>query len=110
MFKRYIIQFARMRVELKGDPMVLPNGAHLYFLGTNARTAQSYHGNIYMDEYFWIHGFLEFRKVASGMAMHKKWRQTYISTPSSLSIPPMRSGPVPTSIAASPRPIGSRLT
>ncbi|WP_323951153.1 terminase ATPase subunit family protein [Aeromonas caviae] len=87
-FKQYIIQFAKEEgVELKGDPMVLPNGAHLYFLGTNARTAQSYHGNIYMDEYFWIHGFLEFRKVASGMAMHKKWRQTYISTPSSLSHP-----------------------
>lgn len=87
-FKQYIIQFAKDEgVELKGDPMVLPNGAHLYFLGTNARTAQSYHGNIYMDEYFWIHGFLEFRKVASGMAMHKKWRQTYISTPSSLSHP-----------------------
>ncbi|MBL0609593.1 terminase ATPase subunit family protein [Aeromonas jandaei] len=87
-FKQYIIQFAKEEgVELKGDPMVLPNGAHLYFLGTNARTAQSYHGNTYMDEYFWIHGFLEFRKVASGMAMHKKWRQTYISTPSSLSHP-----------------------
>lgn len=87
-FKQYIIQFAKDEgVELKGAPMVLPNGAHLYFLGTNARTAQSYHGNIYMDEYFWIHGFLEFRKVASGMAMHKKWRQTYISTPSSLSHP-----------------------
>ncbi|WP_323951313.1 terminase ATPase subunit family protein [Aeromonas veronii] len=87
-FKQYIIQFAKEEgVELKGDPMVLPNGAHLYFLGTNARTAQSYHGNIYMDEYFWIHGFLEFRKVASGMAMHKRWRQTYISTPSSLSHP-----------------------
>ncbi|MGL4448708.1 MAG: terminase ATPase subunit family protein [Shewanella sp.] len=87
-FKQYIIQFAKEEgVELKGDPMVLPNGAHLYFLGTNARTAQSYHGNIYMDEYFWIHGFVEFRKVASGMAMHKKWRQTYISTPSSLSHP-----------------------
>lgn len=87
-FKQYIIQFAKDEgVELKGDPMVLPNGAHLYFLGTNARTAQSYHGNTYMDEYFWIHGFLEFRKVASGMAMHKKWRQTYISTPSSLTHP-----------------------
>ncbi|MFM5115168.1 terminase ATPase subunit family protein [Aeromonas hydrophila] len=87
-FKQYIIQFAKEEgVELTGDPMVLPNGAHMYFLGTNARTAQSYHGNIYMDEYFWIHGFLEFRKVASGMAMHKKWRQTYISTPSSLSHP-----------------------
>lgn len=85
-FKQYIIQFAKEYgdVELRGDPIVLPNGAHLYFLGTNARTAQSYHGNIYMDEYFWIHKFREFRKVASGMAMHKKWRQTYISTPSSI--------------------------
>jgi uncharacterized protein YjcR len=85
-FKQYIVQFAKEHgdVELKGDPIILPNGAHLYFLGTNARTAQSYHGNIYMDEYFWIHKFRDFRKVASGMAMHKKWRQTYISTPSSI--------------------------
>uniref|UniRef100_UPI0020CF9D9C terminase large subunit domain-containing protein n=1 Tax=Salmonella enterica TaxID=28901 RepID=UPI0020CF9D9C len=28
--------------------------------------------------------FQELRKVASGMAIHKKWRQTYFSTPSSL--------------------------
>mgnify|MGYP000046271788 CR=1 FL=1 len=52
--------------------------------GTNARTAQSYHGNLYLDEYFWIPKFQELRKVASGMAIHKKWRQTYFSTPSSL--------------------------
>ncbi|MFB4605056.1 terminase large subunit domain-containing protein, partial [Enterobacter hormaechei subsp. steigerwaltii] len=58
--------------------------ACLYFLGTNARTAQSYHGNLYLDEYFWIPKFQELRKVASGMALHKKWRQTYFSTPSSL--------------------------
>lgn len=85
-FKQYIIQFAKdtADLELRGDPIVLPNGAHLYFLGTNARTAQSYHGNLYFDEYFWVHGFQQLRKVASGMAMHKKWRQTYISTPSSL--------------------------
>lgn len=85
-FKQYIIQFAREygEVELSGDPIVLANGAHLYFLGTNARTAQSYHGNVYMDEYFWINRFTDFRKVASGMAMHAKWRQTYISTPSSV--------------------------
>ncbi|STU54503.1 terminase, ATPase subunit [Klebsiella pneumoniae subsp. pneumoniae] len=25
---------------------------HVVFLGTNARTAQSYHGNLYLDEYF----------------------------------------------------------
>lgn len=84
-FKQYIIEFAReVDVDLKGDPMTLPNGATLYFLGTNARTAQSYHGNLYLDEYFWIPKFQELRKVASGMALHKKWRQTYFSTPSSL--------------------------
>ncbi|MRR51671.1 MAG: terminase ATPase subunit family protein [Rhodocyclaceae bacterium] len=85
-FKEYIRQFAAQTadVDLKGDPIVLPNGATLYFLGTNIRTAQSYHGNLYMDEYFWIGKFQEFRKVASGMALHKRWRQTYFSTPSSL--------------------------
>ncbi|WP_224798158.1 terminase ATPase subunit family protein [Idiomarina abyssalis] len=85
-FRQYIVQFVKdtVGIELRGDPIVLPNGAHLYFLGTNARTAQSYHGNLYLDEYFWIHKFQEFRKVASGMALHKKWRQTYFSTPSSL--------------------------
>lgn len=86
-FKGYIRQFAAEAadIELQGDPIVLPNGATLYFLGTNTRTAQSYHGNLYMDEYFWIPKFQEFRKVASGMALHKHWRQTYFSTPSSIS-------------------------
>lgn len=86
-FKQYIIQFAKdaAGVDLKGDPMVLPNGATLYFLGTNARTAQSYHGNLYLDEYFWIQRFQDLQRVASGMAIHEKWRQTYFSTPSSLS-------------------------
>ncbi|CAJ0695958.1 hypothetical protein LMG18091_02200 [Ralstonia wenshanensis] len=85
-FKQYMVQFAKdaAGVELKGDPIVLPNGATLYFLGTNARTAQSYHGNLYFDEYFWVPRFQELRKVASGMAIHKRWRQTYFSTPSSL--------------------------
>ncbi len=85
-FKQYIIEFVRevTGIELKGDPIELSNGATLYFLGTNARTAQSYHGHLYLDEYFWICRFLDFRKVASGMAMHKKWRQTYFSTPSFL--------------------------
>ncbi|MBI5917776.1 MAG: terminase ATPase subunit family protein [Nitrosomonadales bacterium] len=86
-FKGYIKQFAAEKadIELQGDPIVLPNGATLYFLGTNSRTAQSYHGNLYMDEYFWIPKFREFRKVASGMAMHKHWRLTYFSTPSAKS-------------------------
>lgn len=85
-FKQYIVQFAREAadVDLKGDPIVLPNGAHLYFLGTNARTAQSYHGNFYFDEFFWVPKFGELNKVASGMALHKRWRKTYFSTPSSM--------------------------
>lgn len=86
-FKQYITEFARdsVGVELQGaDKIELFNGATLYFLGTNFRTAQSYHGNLYFDEYFWVYKFQELRKVTSGMAIHKKWRQTYFSTPSSL--------------------------
>lgn len=85
-FKQYIIQFANEAagITLTGDPIVLPNGAHLYFLGTNARTAQGYHGNFYFDEFFWTHNFQELNKVASGMALHKQWRKTYFSTPSSI--------------------------
>lgn len=85
-FKQYIIQFVFevTGVRLSGDPIVLWNGAHLYFLGSNARTAQGYHGNFYFDEFFWTNGFLELNKVASGMALHRKWRKTYFSTPSSM--------------------------
>lgn len=85
-FRTYIVQFVyeETGVELGGDPIQLANGATLYFLGTNSKTAQGYHGDVYLDEYFWIHRFQTFRKVASGMAMHKKWRQTYLSTPSSI--------------------------
>lgn len=85
-FREYIVQFVldSTGVQLTGDPITLSNGATLYFLGTNSKTAQSYHGNLYFDEYFWVHKFQELRKVASGMAMHSKWRQTYISTPSTL--------------------------
>jgi uncharacterized protein YjcR len=92
-FRNYIVQFAaRVGVKLQGDPIVLtseliPEGepaAELIFLGTNARTAQGYHGNFYFDEFFWTYGFEELNKVASAMAMHKRWRRTYFSTPSSI--------------------------
>lgn len=86
-FKQYIRQFALQTcgVDLKGDPIVLANGAELHFLGMNARTAQGYHGNFYFDEFFWTFQFGELNKVASGMAMHKMWRKTYFSTPSAKS-------------------------
>jgi uncharacterized protein YjcR len=92
-FRNYIVQFAaRAGVKLQGDPIVLtadtiPDGepaAELIFLGTNARTAQGYHGNFYFDEFFWTYGFEELNKVASAMAMHKRWRRTYFSTPSTI--------------------------
>ncbi|RQR78886.1 terminase ATPase subunit family protein [Burkholderia sp. Bp9015] len=86
-FRQYICAFARevIEVELTGDTILLPStGAELIFLSTNSKTAQSYHGNFYFDEYFWVHGFKTLNKVASGMAMHKHWRKTYFSTPSSI--------------------------
>ena len=85
-FKQYIVAYAKEAcdLELSGDPIVLSNGATLYFLGTNALTAQGYHGNFYFDECFWTRKFDELNKVASGMAMHKHWRKTYFSTPSSI--------------------------
>lgn len=85
-FRSYILDFAKeVDVELKGDVIKLANDAELYFLGTNSRTAQSYHGNLYLDEYFWIPRYQELRKVASGMSSQKRWRQTYFSTPSAMS-------------------------
>lgn len=85
-FRSYIIDFAKeVDVDLKGESIKLYNDAELIFLGTNSRTAQSYHGNLYVDEVFWIPRYQELRKVASGMASQKRWRQTYFSTPSAMS-------------------------
>lgn len=88
-FIEYIKAFALevIDVELTGDPIVLngPNGqATLYYLGTNALTAQGRHGDVIMDEFMWIRNFLTFRRVASGMASQKRYRQIYLSTPSSI--------------------------
>lgn len=88
-FRSYIVDYAKRtaEVELKGETILLPNGAELIFLGTNSKTAQSYHGNLYFDEIFWVPKFDEMRKVASAMASQKKYRQTYFSTPSTLAHP-----------------------
>ena len=86
LFRNYIVSFAKevLGITLQGDPLVLANGATLYFLGTNSKTAQGYHGNLYFDEFFWTNNFKELNDVATGMASHKKWRITYSSTPSSI--------------------------
>lgn len=94
-FRQYICAFVlnATGVKLEGDPIVLdldgvegPEGEppKLYFLGTNYRTAQGYHGDVYVDECFWIHGFEQINKVASAMASQKRYRKTYFSTPSTL--------------------------
>ncbi|WP_392565152.1 terminase family protein [Utexia brackfieldae] len=84
--RQYIVDFFHdVDIDLKGEVIHFPhNDARIRFLGTNSKTAQSYHGNVYLDEYFWINRFLELRKVASAMASQKRWRQTYLSTPSSI--------------------------
>jgi len=95
-FRSYIIDFVfeATGVELKGNPLVInrqdEEGAilppvHFYFLATNFRTAQSYHGDVYLDETFWLPGFQTFEAVASAMASQKFYRLTYFSTPSTVS-------------------------
>lgn len=86
-FRSYIVDFAQevAGIELKGEVIKLPNAAELMFLGTNSRTAQGRHGNLYVDEYFWIPRYRELKKLAGGMASQKQYRQTNFSTPSAMS-------------------------
>lgn len=98
-FRQYIIEFVFSVTgkTLKGDPMVIhrgwevdreedgpPEPITLYFLGTNYRTAQGYHGDVYIDECFWIYGFEAINKVASAIGTHKRYHKTYFSTPSTV--------------------------
>lgn len=90
-FRGYIKAFARewFDVELYGKDKIelhTPHGeATLYFLSTNSSTSQGYHGDVYIDEYFWIPNFERLNKLASAMASHAKWGKTYFSTPSAKS-------------------------
>ena len=91
MFRSYIVALAKEKfnIDLKGNPLVLNTAkgqATLYFLSNNSKSAQSYSGHVYIDECFWIQGFNELYKVASGMASHKKWRRTLFSTPSAVGL------------------------
>lgn len=95
-FRNYIVQWVQRvcEVTLKGDPIVVQRGEsedgdalepfELHFLGTNYRTAQGYHGDVIIDECFWIYGFEELFKVASAMATQKQYTITLFSTPSTL--------------------------
>ena len=88
-FRTYIINLVgeAWDIELKGNPITLNTRrgpATLYFLSNSSRSAQSYHGHVYLDEFFWMQKFRELYKVATGMAAHKNWRRTLFSTPSAV--------------------------
>ncbi|MFA0607256.1 terminase large subunit domain-containing protein [Vibrio amylolyticus] len=88
-FRAYIVKIAQefWGIELTGNPIVLSNGAGLYFLATNSNSAQSRSGNVYIDEYFWIRDFKKLSDVASACATQTRFRKTYFSTPSSKNHP-----------------------
>lgn len=94
-FRQYIVEFVFQVLgkQLTGDPMVIMrtdedgealDPVALYFLGTNYRTAQGYHGDVYIDECFWIYGFDQINKVASAISTQKRYHKTYFSTPSTI--------------------------
>lgn len=75
-----------IEIDLQGDPIsiTLPcgNTVQLIFLGTNAKTAQSYHGDLYFDEFLgtWL-CYTEKSRISNGCP--KTIQKTYFSTPSS---------------------------
>ena len=88
-FRSYITNLTKKHfdIDLSGNPIILQTEkgpATIYFLSNNSKSAQSYHGHVYIDEFFWINKFNELYKVATGMAAHKKWRRTLLSTPSAV--------------------------
>ncbi len=81
-FKAYIQAFVVKVLgrQLSGEPIVLGNGAELHFCGAKRRTFGGLSGNVYVDEFFWIHPFNELNKVIAGMAARKPHRKTYFSS------------------------------
>jgi len=68
--------------EEAGGAEVRLDGVGLYPLSTNSNTAQGESGDFYFDEFFWVHGFGQLRKVAAAMATLTIYKRTYFSTPS----------------------------
>lgn len=89
-FAMYIKKIAEQffDVELKGgDQITLSNHANLILCANNVSTAQSYAGNVYFDEVFWMSKFSDLYTAASGMATQKQYRETLFSTPSTKTHP-----------------------
>lgn len=92
MFRDYVRLLAKRYIglDLKGNKEKIDlhrDGelwASFYFLSTNTATAQSYHGNVIIDEACWIPQYETLRKVAGGMASQKRYRTSIFSTPSTV--------------------------
>jgi uncharacterized protein YjcR len=104
-FRREIVGWVKRvtGVELKGNPIMLDfaglaedgpalDGVGLYPLSTNSNTAQGESGDFYFDEFFWVHGFAQLRKVAAAMATHTIYKRTYFPRHRPRPTKPMRSG------------------
>jgi phage FluMu gp28-like protein len=82
-----------LQLELQGSKEQIPlhragkPWGGFIFLSTNAATAQSYSGDVYIDEACWIPRFEQLERVASGMATLKHFRKAYVSTPSTVAHP-----------------------
>lgn len=84
-FSMYIKRIADefFNVEIKGgDIITLSNHANLILCANNVSTAQSYSGNVYFDEVFWMSKFIDLYTGAKGMATLGDFRITLFSTPS----------------------------
>lgn len=84
-FSMYIKRIAAefFDVEIKGgDIITLSNHANLILCANNVSTAQSYSGNVYFDEVFWMSKFIDLYTGAKGMATLGDFRITLFSTPS----------------------------
>ena len=84
-FSMYIKRIADefFNVEIKGgDTITLSNHANLILCANNVSTAQSYSGNVYFDEVFWMSKFIDLYTGAKAMATLGDFKITLFSTPS----------------------------
>ena len=90
--RSYINDFSEkvFGVPLSGTDCITiinPQGdkVEFHFLSTNSATTQSYHGDLYFDEFCWIPKVQDLLDTALAMAIQEGYRITYVSTPSSKS-------------------------
>ncbi|WP_216350014.1 terminase large subunit domain-containing protein, partial [Wohlfahrtiimonas larvae] len=84
--RNYVFKFVHdlTGLDLKGtDSVEFKKGLRFYFLGANPSTAQSYSGDVTMDEYMWMPRFDELNEVVTACATNERYIIKRMSTPSS---------------------------